>query len=119
MKFESLQDHLISLADTKVRSYIFSGTDTDKTPINENLLNIDYNKFVAESVKKDFVISYQGQTFKNDAADASGNTFVALTGEKMIVDPATDKVTYQYAEALENPSGEKANFEKNLSGENL
>ena len=67
-------------------TYIFSGTDTDKTPINENLINIDYNKFVAESDKKGFVISYQGQTFKNDSTDTSGNTFVASNGEKMIVD---------------------------------
>ena len=103
-EIESLQEHLLSLADTKVGdTYIFSGTDTDKTPINENLINIDYNKFVAESDKKDYVISYQGQTFKNDATDASGNTFVESTGEKMIVDPATNQVTYQYTEALEYP----------------
>ena len=35
----SLQEHLVSLADTKVGdTYIFSGTDTDKKPINENLI---------------------------------------------------------------------------------
>ena len=99
-EIQSLQEHLVSLADTKVGdTYIFSGTDTDKRPINENLINIDFNKFVAESDKKDYVISYQGQTFKNDATDASGNTFVSSSGEKMIVDPATNKVTYQYTEA--------------------
>ena len=119
-EIQSLQEHLVSLADTKVGdTYIFSGTDTDKTPINENLINIDYNKFVAESDKKGYVISYQGQTFKNDATDASGNTFVASTGEKMIVDPATNKVTYQYTKALEYRNGENAIFEEKLTGEQL
>ena len=115
-EIQSLQEHLVSLADTKVGdTYIFSGTATDKTPINENLINIDYNKFVAESDKKDFVISYQGQTFKNDSTDASGNTFVASNGEKMIVDPATNKVTYQY----EFRNGETENYEEKLTGEQL
>ncbi|HVH96316.1 MAG TPA: flagellar hook-associated protein FlgL, partial [Bacillus sp. (in: firmicutes)] len=115
-EIQSLQEHLVSLADTKVGdTYIFSGTATDRTPINENLLNIDYNKFVAESDKKDFVISYQGQTFKNDSTDASGNTFIASNGEKMIVDPATNKVTYQY----EFRNGETENYEEKLTGEQL
>ena len=35
----SLQEHLVTLAGTKVGdTYIFSGTDTDKKPINENLI---------------------------------------------------------------------------------
>jgi flagellar hook-associated protein 3 FlgL len=115
-EIQSLQEHLVSLADTKVGdTYIFSGTATDRTPINENLLNIDYNKFVAENDKKGYVISYQGQTFKNDSTDTTGNTFIASKGEKMIVDPATNKVTYQY----EFRNGETENYEEKLTGEQL
>src|SRR4051794_5109669 len=72
----SLQEHLVALAETKVGdTYIFSGTDTDKKPINENQINIDFNTFIDQADKKGFAISYQGQTFKYD----SGNTFVSAT----------------------------------------
>ena len=63
-------------------TYIFSGTDTDKTPINENLINIDFDQFVAETDKEGFVISYQGQTFKYDSTDASGRYFCILNNGK-------------------------------------
>ena len=115
----SLQEHLGSLADSKVGdTYIFSGTDTDRKPINEDLINIDYNKFVAESDKKGFVISYQGQTFNYDSTDTTGNTFVSSAGQKMILDPATNKVTYRQ-EATESNNGEVDVFEKQLTGDQL
>ena len=45
-------------------TYIFSGTDTDMKPINENLIDIEFDTFKAQSNKEGYVISYQGQTFK-------------------------------------------------------
>ncbi|MCQ6277135.1 flagellar hook-associated protein FlgL [Bacillus sp. V3B] len=116
----SLQEHLVALADTKVGdTYIFSGTDTDKKPITGNQINIEFDAFMNQGNKEGYVISYQGQTFKYDPNDVSGNTFLSVTGEKMVVDPETNGVTYQYQEALEYRNGELADVQKSLKGQEL
>ena len=67
MKLGAYKNILSLLLSTKVGdTYIFSGTDTDMKPINENLIDIEFDKFVAQTDKKGYVISYQGQTFKYD-----------------------------------------------------
>ena len=114
----SLQKHLVTLAGTKVGdTYIFSGTDTDKKPINENLIDIEFDKFVAQSNKEGYVISYQGQTFKYDGdADA----FLSSTNgnERMTID-ASGKIAYEYKEALEYRNGEEETFTKIIEPEKL
>ncbi|MFE8696497.1 flagellar hook-associated protein FlgL [Cytobacillus sp. FJAT-53684] len=115
-EIERLQEHLVALGNAKVGdNFIFNGTDSDKKPINENQLNVDFGKFVGEADKQGYVISYQGQTFKY----TSDNTFVSASGEKMIVDPDTQRVTYQYKEAIEHRDGEMTDVEKTLSAEKL
>ena len=114
----SLQKHLVTLAGTKVGdTYIFSGTDTDKKPINENLIDIEFDKFAAQSNKEGYVISYQGQTFKYDGdADA----FLSSTNgnERMTID-ASGKIAYEYKEALEYRNGEEETFTKIIEPEKL
>lgn len=119
-EIESLQEHLVALADSKVGdTFIFSGTDTDKKPINANQLNVEFDNFVTQADKSEYVISYQGQTFKHDGNDPAGSTFVAKSGEKMVVEPGTGEVTHEYEEELEYRDGEMATVEKKLSGEQL
>ena len=116
----SLQEHLAALAETKVGdTYIFSGTDTNKRPINLNQIGVDYGTFLSQNDKTGYVVSYNGQTFKHDPSDVSGNTFVSASGEKMIVDPATSEITYQYQEELQYRDGELANVEKKLSDDEV
>lgn len=113
----SLQAHLVTLAGTKVGdTYIFSGTDTDKQPINENLIDIEFATFEADSNKEGYVISYQGQTFKYDKDE---DAFISSTNgkERMTIDAG--KVIYQYEEKLEYRNGEEETFTKTLEPENL
>ena len=114
----SLQKHLVTLAGTKVGdTYIFSGTDTDMKPINENLIDIEFDTFKAQSNKEGYVISYQGQTFKYDGdADA----FLSSTNgnERMTID-ASGKIAYEYKEALEYRNGEEETFTKIIEPEKL
>lgn len=120
-EIESLQEHLVTLADTKVSdTYIFSGTDTNKKPINTNLLNLEFDKFVDQENKEGYVISYQGQTFKYSSADNAGNaTFTSSTGEKMMVNSSTNEVIYEYNDELEYRNGEVGEFQKKISPEKL
>ena len=121
-EIQSLQQHLTALADTKVGdAYIFSGTDTDKKPINENQIGVDFNQFINASAakKEEYVISYQGQTFKNDPTDTSGLTFIAPSGEKMVVDSTTKEITYQYKDSLKYRDGESADASKKLTSSRL
>lgn len=69
----SLQEHIVALANTKVgENYIFNGTDTVSEPINESLFNIDFNKFSADLANaSNYVISYNGQTYKYDSAKSA------------------------------------------------
>ena len=122
-EIESLQKHIVSLAGTKVgETYIFSGTDTDKKPINENLLNIEFSKFLEDSQEngyEGYVISYQGQTFKYSGLDDNSNpTFTSSANGKVTVD-SSDHVTYEYIEALEYRDGEEETFTKILEPENF
>ncbi|WP_394234935.1 flagellar hook-associated protein FlgL [Niallia oryzisoli] len=119
-EISSLQEHLAALADSKVGdTYIFSGTDTNKKPTDITKVGIEFSSFLGQADKSDYVISYQGQTFKNDSTDVSGNTFVSSTGEKMIVDPATSEITYNYKEELEYRDGEMVDVNKKLSEQDL
>lgn len=70
-ELEQLQQHLVSMANTKVGdNYIFNGTNTDNAPINENQFNLEFNTVKADltntATAKNYVISYQGQTYKYD-----------------------------------------------------
>ena len=119
-EISSLQEHLAALADSKVGdTYIFSGTDTNKKPTDITKVGIEFSSFLGQADKSDYVISYQGQTFKHDSNDASGNTFVSSTGEKMMVDPATGGITYNYKEELEYRDGEMVEVNKKLSEQDL
>lgn len=112
-EIQRLQEHLIALANAKVGdNYIFNGTDSDKKPVNENQINVEFDNFAGQTDKKDFVISYQGQTFKY----VSENTFKSAKGEEMIVDPTTKEITYKYKESLEYRDGETVDMEKKLTG---
>ena len=114
----SLQKHLVTLAGTKVGdTYIFSGTDTDMKPINENLIDIEFDTFVAQTNKEGYVISYQGQTFKYDG---DTDAFLSSTNgnERMTID-ASGKIAYEYKEALEYRNGEEEAFTKILEPEKL
>lgn len=112
-EIQRLQEHLMALGNAKVGdNFIFNGTDTDKKPINESQINVEFDKFATQADKKDFVISYQGQTFKF----TSGNTFKSAKGDEMIVDPASKELTYKYKETLEHRDGETVDMEKKLTG---
>ncbi|WP_071393508.1 flagellar hook-associated protein FlgL [Bacillus tuaregi] len=116
----SLQQHLAALADTKVGdTYIFSGTDTSESPINLSQIGLEFSSFKDLDEKRGYVISYQGQTFKYDGTDESGNTFVSFSGEKMVIDPATSNITYHYKETLEYRDGEQVDVTKKLSEQDI
>lgn len=81
-----LQEHLVAMANSRVgENYIFNGTDTAKAPINESLFNVDFNKFssdlaaaasgspTADAAPDEYVISYNGQTYKYDKDKSVGN----------------------------------------------
>lgn len=104
-EIDSLRQHLGTLAEAKVGdTYIFSGTDTDKKPITESGINIKFKDFINQTDKKGYVISYQGQTFKHDSTDASGDLFLSSSGEKILVNSESGEVTYQPGNGEQNGS---------------
>lgn len=81
-----LQEHLVAMANSRVgENYIFNGTDTAKAPINESLFNVDFNTFssdlaaaasgspTADAAPDEYVISYNGKTYKYDKDKSVGN----------------------------------------------
>lgn len=76
-EISSLQGHIVALANSKVGdNYIFNGTDTANSPIDESLFNVDFNKFTNNiGNASDYVISYKGQTYNFDKAEGNSVTF--------------------------------------------
>lgn len=76
-EISSLQAHIVALANTKIgENYIFNGTDTVSSPINENQFNVDFTKFASDIANvDDYVISYKGKTYKYDSTNGDVTTF--------------------------------------------
>lgn len=134
-EIEKLQEHLVSLAETKVGdAYIFNGTNTSKSPINTNEMSMDSIKFI-ESLKngeianmEDYVISFQGQTYEYDN---QSKTFIVEPmvqikdpndSTKMITKPTASisiapdgKVIQSNLQALEYRDGEMVEVGRELS----
>lgn len=74
-EIEQLQQHLVSMSNTKVGdNYIFNGADTNNAPINENLLDIEFESVKTDlsdpALAKDYAVSYHGQTYRyNESLD--------------------------------------------------
>lgn len=140
-EIEKLQEHLVSLAETKVGdSYIFNGTDTSNSPINTNEIDMDMSKFVdwmkvPGNIPKEYEISFQGQTYKYNvtsgdfivepmvdiknpayAADPTNEPETITKPTASInIDPSTGKIKHRNLEALEHRDGELVEVSKELN----
>ncbi|MFD2442730.1 flagellar hook-associated protein FlgL [Bacillus sp. CGMCC 1.16607] len=122
-EIDRLQEHLVALANSKVGdNYIFNGTDTSNAPINANQMNMDFTKFVdglkttpATSIPSDYVISYQGETYKYN----SGTTFKTNTGNTISIDLSTGAINHEYKEKLKYQDGQEATVKETISSADL
>ncbi|MED4350965.1 flagellar hook-associated protein FlgL [Schinkia azotoformans] len=125
-EIEQLQQHLVSIANTKIGdNYIFNGTDTATPPINENQFNLEFSKFTsdldADAIQaEDYVISYHGQTYKYSTGSAGTPfEFKSSDGSKITIDSSTGEVSRTYTEALKNKDGEPADFTEKINSTDL
>lgn len=123
-EIERLQEHIVALANTKVGdNYIFNGTDTSKSPVNENEINMDFSHFMDELKatpstinQSDYVISYQGQTYQYDGPnsfivqpnikykDANGNEHQGPPA-RIEIDPTAGTIKQTRIEEQKNLNG--------------
>ncbi len=124
-EIEQLQQHLVAMANTKVGdNYIFNGTDTASVPMNENQFNLEFNKFSTDLAAgtiepENYVVSFQGQTFKYDNVNGAKFEFKSASGNSITIDTSNDEVNYQYIDELKYKDGEEATFGQSINSKDL
>jgi len=120
-EIQQLQEHLVSMANTKIGdNYIFNGTDTSNSPINQNQFNLEYDKFVSDlnsgAIQADqYVVSYQGQTYKH----STGSTYKSEDGSTITIDISNGEVSRKYKDNLEYKDGEEETFTETINSTDL
>jgi len=119
-EIEQLKLHLVSMANTKVGdNYIFNGTSTDIEPVNSNRINIEFNELESTSQPENYVVSYNGETYKYQTTNGTTLEFESKFGNKILIDTNSGEVIYQYQEELKYKDGQPAVIEKTINSSDL
>ncbi|NSL51782.1 flagellar hook-associated protein FlgL [Calidifontibacillus erzurumensis] len=119
-EIEQLRLHLVSMANTKVGdNYIFNGTKTDSEPVNSNRINIEFNELESTSQPENYVVSYNGETYKYQTTNGTTLEFESKFGNKILIDTNSGEVIYQYQEELKYKDGQPVVIEKTINSSDL
>ncbi|WP_374723519.1 flagellar hook-associated protein FlgL [Calidifontibacillus erzurumensis] len=119
-EIEQLKLHLVSMANTKVGdNYIFNGTKTDSEPVNSNRINIEFNELESTSQPENYVVSYNGETYKYQTTNGTTLEFESRFGNKILIDTNSGEVIYQYQEELKYKDGQPVVIEKTINSSDL
>ncbi|OEH92200.1 flagellar hook-associated protein FlgL [Bacillus solimangrovi] len=115
-EINQLKQHLADIADTKVgNKYIFNGTNTSESPINEAFMDIEYGEFATDldlGNGNQYVMTYQGKPYSFKEVSGTEFTFEAPDSQRITIDRASDEIVHTFEEL---PNGSSTPFEVNES----